>query len=474
MKNRWGVLLIFVALILSLGFYLPGLPEALSTSLFDGSTVAYVDIFGIILCFVSAIMAWVSFPRVHNFRMSWLGVLMPALFLIYYVLGMIPKTAPRFDNSVAGELFPLYISGILVLIHLVMFLILPDSAKRRTLVLTIGIYALAQTLLVTLLVLFGNDNVQFPYIEGSGFNQRYFLLIVYSLFLGVALFVTLRYQVKRYHHYLGGLIISLIVFSILFIIRKFFGYDNLPFGWTSKILGVYFVGMMLLMDLGILSHWFNRIEQKVKYDPLLKIYNRQYCLQILEEKSNIKTTPPFTIAMLDIDHFKKVNDTYGHKAGDDVLFAVAQRVQQIIIPAGNVTRYGGEELVLFFSNKDRFETQSIMEQVRIAIQSMKVKSGKKTIAVTVSSGICERPDNVTSLEKVLMAADKALYKAKDDGRNCVKVARLAATQNKKSSSKEEAKAIAKQLPNKTSSTSKSAGKKAPAPNKTSLSKAKKN
>jgi diguanylate cyclase (GGDEF)-like protein len=146
-------------------------------------------------------------------------------------------------------------------------------------------------------------------------------------------------------------------------------------------------------------------------------------MQILNERSKLNCTPPFAIAMVDIDHFKKVNDTYGHQTGDVVLHAVAQAVKHAVLPDGVLCRYGGEELVVFFSQQTAVEIRSIMEETREAVERTRIKSGKNTLSITISAGISHRASMTQSLSDVVAAADRALYKAKEGGRNQVKVAK---------------------------------------------------
>jgi diguanylate cyclase (GGDEF)-like protein len=146
----------------------------------------------------------------------------------------------------------------------------------------------------------------------------------------------------------------------------------------------------------------------------------------------------YAIAMLDIDHFKKFNDTYGHKTGDDVLKMVAGVFAQV---RGNAKtfRYGGEEFTAVFPGKTAAEAQPYLEKVRLDIEesgfvvrskARKKKSPenrgkdqeiKKTVSVTISIGVATSSKELDSPEKVIKAADAILYKAKKAGRNCVKV-----------------------------------------------------
>jgi two-component system cell cycle response regulator len=127
------------------------------------------------------------------------------------------------------------------------------------------------------------------------------------------------------------------------------------------------------------------------------------------------------VAMVDIDHFKKVNDTHGHQAGDQVLYSVAQTICREVVPDGVVCRYGGEELIIFFPQKTISQTAPVVDTMRKVIEATKTKTGKKVLSVTVSSGVSCREEPEQSIADVIKAADKALYKAKEAGRNRIVV-----------------------------------------------------
>ncbi|WP_202709955.1 GGDEF domain-containing protein [Sporosalibacterium faouarense] len=147
-------------------------------------------------------------------------------------------------------------------------------------------------------------------------------------------------------------------------------------------------------------------------------------------ESMMKLGSKYTIAMIDIDFFKKFNDKYGHDAGDEVLRMVALTLQGVT-GGGKAFRYGGEEFTILFVNKSRKDVISHLEDLRETIANQKchykkrkkVKGKEKTIvqklSVTISIGVAEKNDKYKTPEEVLIAADKALYRAKKKGRNCV-------------------------------------------------------
>jgi len=194
---------------------------------------------------------------------------------------------------------------------------------------------------------------------------------------------------------------------------------------------ILFTLVNVYLIIGIITHWFFRIEHRIAYDPLLQIYNRNFCSKIIEEQSSVKTTPPLAIAMIDIDHFKKVNDTYGHQAGDKVLHHIAQIIQREVVPDGIACRYGGEEIIVFFPNKTTKQIFPVVENIRGVIEGSRIPIARKRLSVTVSSGISHRETVSQNIMDVIHAADKALYKAKDNGRNQVKTTKTSLPSAKK-------------------------------------------
>ncbi len=145
----------------------------------------------------------------------------------------------------------------------------------------------------------------------------------------------------------------------------------------------------------------------------------------------------FSVAMVDVDHFKRFNDTYGHDAGDHVLRLVAARLAQA--PGGGTAyRYGGEEFALVFPGKGQDECLPHLEELREIVETSrftmrrrfrprvkpkndKGKKSRQAITITVSIGVAERNHRNTSPDQVVQAADKALYRAKEAGRNRVSI-----------------------------------------------------
>jgi len=153
------------------------------------------------------------------------------------------------------------------------------------------------------------------------------------------------------------------------------------------------------------------------YDELTSLPGRRALVEDMA-KLGIK----YSLAMIDIDHFKKFNDTYGHDTGDEVLKMVASRLANVG-GSGKAYRYGGEEFVLLFPSKDVDESYTHTDILRDAIAkspfTIRNKKGSKTIYINISSGIVQKSSSDRDPFAVMKRADNALYKAKKAGRNQV-------------------------------------------------------
>ncbi len=128
---------------------------------------------------------------------------------------------------------------------------------------------------------------------------------------------------------------------------------------------------------------------------------------------------PFCCMMLDLDHFKHINDQYGHLIGDQVLQEFATRCNSSVREVDLVGRYGGEELIILLPETDRKTSMQVAERLRTSIASTPIKVFDKEISVTVSIGVAAEDENTTDLETLIARADQAMYIAKHKGRNRV-------------------------------------------------------
>ena len=151
-------------------------------------------------------------------------------------------------------------------------------------------------------------------------------------------------------------------------------------------------------------------------DKLTGLKNRRFFQEKLEEQLAIfnRTAKVFTLCILDIDHFKKVNDTYGHQVGDEVLAQLAQILTVQTRQADVVARYGGEEFVIILPDTDADASWSIAEQLRQTVEQAQWPTGKITISIGIAT-VVDKDTDATIIKK----ADQALYTSKENGRNRV-------------------------------------------------------
>lgn len=158
-------------------------------------------------------------------------------------------------------------------------------------------------------------------------------------------------------------------------------------------------------------------------DFLTGLMNRRYFFELAEKhcKEVSEHQSPSTIAMIDVDFFKSINDTYGHQAGDDLLKKVAKSIQSCFNQETLVGRLGGEEFAILLPETNLKMALEACKCLLTHISDTKLKTGPNTISVTASIGLSEILKDETHIEKALLRADKALYAAKDRGRNTIAI-----------------------------------------------------
>lgn len=161
-----------------------------------------------------------------------------------------------------------------------------------------------------------------------------------------------------------------------------------------------------------------KIESRLIYlserDSLTGLYNRRVFMESLDEqiKAYKAFDQPFSVLMFDIDHFKSVNDTFGHLAGDDVLVSLAKKTSEVLRKYDICSRYGGEEFTVILPNTVLSEAIVVADRLRNAIAELKVSIDR---TITVSIGVAQYHDE--PLDTLIKRVDDLLYKAKDNGRN---------------------------------------------------------
>ncbi len=169
------------------------------------------------------------------------------------------------------------------------------------------------------------------------------------------------------------------------------------------------------------SEYIATIRDMAEKDFLTNIYNRRsffnYAKKLFSsmKRGNIK----LTIAMIDIDHFKKCNDTYGHDAGDRVIVSVAKELSNSFRNEDVVARIGGEEFCVCCVNMETKSAKKIFDSLRKRIEETPIIYKDKTIRISISIGVCQTAQE--NVHKMIVYADKMLYKAKENGRNQVQI-----------------------------------------------------
>ncbi|MFH0922247.1 MAG: GGDEF domain-containing protein [Fibrobacterota bacterium] len=416
LRNRWGVgrfLLITVAALAvsflywrSPGFYAwlvghPSLPWLLAT--------AYGGMF--IACFS-------SYGRIFKFKVFVLGHLYLAVGILYLYLTCFAYPSPdafyslaflkRVDPPTALRVLAGFMS-----LNLLLIIIAPPSLRYQTTrliaVLVVGVEITAYFVVLTNISTVAADSV---FLYGAGYLVALYLVnlsvVVLSLWLS-----------RREENSFGSAVAALAVVNLL--LAHGTASAGLPAAHFTQLL---FLLVPLLILGGVFHYWFDCLHHRVAYDPLLKIYNRDYAHNIINGLSRINLGRLFSVAMIDIDRFKAVNDTYGHDMGDQVLHGTAQCIKRMAVPQGVACRYGGEEIIVFFRSMGEKDAYQLCEQIRRSVRKIVYPAGKKDLSVSISIGVAQCDDVRVPLDRVVKAADEAVYQAKETGRNKVVIGNL--------------------------------------------------
>lgn len=195
-----------------------------------------------------------------------------------------------------------------------------------------------------------------------------------------------------------------------------FSYIVLMLVWSLSLLGL---GSSILL---ITAQWLQqRLFIDASQDALTGIFNRHALSELTETLAltSQQTTQTWSLAMIDIDHFKIVNDSYGHPIGDDVLKWVAMTLKQSVRHKDILARYGGEEFVVVLPDTTLAQARVWAERVRKTIAKTPFQSELHVIDITVSIGLASKVNTEDNLDDIIKQADVALYEAKHNGRNRV-------------------------------------------------------
>lgn len=190
------------------------------------------------------------------------------------------------------------------------------------------------------------------------------------------------------------------------------------------------LGILAAVSLGPLEMAWEivAVNKRASTDGLTGLANRrafdEHLRRLLNETDRFGQ--PLAIILADIDHFKRINDTWGHEAGDEVLRQVAVRLAEVVRTVDVIARYGGEEIAILLPQTSVSGAADLADRLRHAVEARPVKFKGEEIPVTASFGVASYPDAVPARDGLFRAADRALYDAKKAGRNCVRAVDISA------------------------------------------------
>lgn len=233
-------------------------------------------------------------------------------------------------------------------------------------------------------------------------KKRWKILVwMVFFFIGSYIYIALQYRLKS-NLYSEEVICLLLFFGSLFVYLV----STLSLKTTMDIKRIY------------------TLEIENITDPLMDISNRRHLEEKLHQEfsQSVRYNHPFSVLMLDIDHFKNVNDTYGHDVGDIVLRNLGKLIKNFIRESDSVARYGGEEIVIILPLTDGQHAASMAERLRYEIEQYVMvpadsEKGIAEIRITASIGIAEYTPGLLNVDELVKRADKAMYRAKEEGRN---------------------------------------------------------
>jgi len=170
-----------------------------------------------------------------------------------------------------------------------------------------------------------------------------------------------------------------------------------------------------------LMHESRLMRHQAEHDGLTGLWNHRIIAERLSEEMNraLRSETPLSVILVDVDHFKRINDNYGHVAGDLVLREISEIFVRSLRPYDCVGRYGGEEFLVILPDCEMKSALLRAEHLRIAVQSARIMDGQTALQVTASFGVASAFPSDYDAESVIRAVDVALYRAKSNGRNCV-------------------------------------------------------
>ena len=285
---------------------------------------------------------------------------------------------------------------------------------------------------VVFLTLFKDENlrISFAYFEIIFFSAAtelisggHFGTLCFVIGMVAVIFFMLPYSNRKKHVYqLIGAVLAVAISQI-----SFFEYSIYPELMDKVLLHSSFVrGMNLIITLFSLFYLTNlylvelrttreKLDYNSNHDMLTGLYNRRFFEGIMKRSKEEKETS-FSVAMLDVDDFKKINDTYGHETGDRVLATVSKCIESCLPQDAVAVRWGGEEFVLYLPQVDTAQALDVLDTFRTKLSEQAIYHNDTRVSITVTIGLCTG-DSIADYEEYLRQADEKLYWGKKHGKN---------------------------------------------------------
>ncbi|WEJ91522.1 MAG: GGDEF domain-containing protein [Klebsiella huaxiensis] len=265
------------------------------------------------------------------------------------------------------------------------------------------------------------DNLAFTFTPLWHSRIGSVLIITWSLTLILLIYVT---QLRNIFWYSGAFFCSAYIFTLMMLLSSASSSDH---SWNQarffETLSTLFLILVLLCDVFMLyresnNKYIHSYQNSIR-DPLTRLYNRSYFYDTLNGLlPKVSASQPLSVIVSDLDHFKRINDNYGHVQGDKVIQFAASVLQNSVRQHDAAARIGGEEFALLLVNTDVKEALAIAERIRLTVSEERAELPER---MTISMGVFTTQNTGISAEECVRRADEAMYEAKNNGRNRVVV-----------------------------------------------------
>ncbi|MES9958133.1 MAG: GGDEF domain-containing protein [Sedimenticola sp.] len=398
------------------------------------------ELFAIIVAILAAVVIWKTYPFANNHFLMYLGCGYLSIAAMDLMHTMTYKGMSLIPIVEANPATQLWISARFM--EALLLLTAPLFLKRGfNRYMMSAVYAVVALALIGL-ILAGH----FPdaYIEGKGltsFKINCEYLIIGLLILAVGFLWSRRKLVdSRIFTLITASIILTMFAELAFTFYvSVYGLSNLV-GHIFKLFSFWLIfesivnttlsepirilNNNLVKEIEVRKQVEKKLEHLATHDPLTGLYNRNVLENRIkgEMKRSARYQHPLSVMMIDIDHFKNINDSHGHEAGDDVLRYFAEMLSSSLRVTDYVARYGGEEFIVILPETSLEKARELADRMRIRISRRPIQIGDEVeLYLTVSIGIAAYPEHSQASRGLLKLADEAMYDAKKAGRNQVKI-----------------------------------------------------